>query len=151
MDKYEKVGQIFLGALSEVLATVSGFYLDINSQDTDKSFDEVSGVMYMHGKNSGMLYVTANRADVRVICSHIIGVPVKDVTPEDIDDTMCELVNMTAGNAKLRLSETDFMFSLSQPFVIKGKDVSIVTKKVTHIVSGSLTNGELSVRLKAVY
>jgi len=58
---------------------------------------------------------------------------------------------MTAGSAKLRLSDPDYMFSLLQPFVIRGNDVSIVTKKITRVESGTLTDGKISIRFKVVY
>ena len=151
MNIQEKLGDIYIEALTEVIATVSGISLNIGSRQTDSSFDDITGVMYLHGKKSGMLFVTAKKPDVKVLCSKMTGVSAADVTDDEIDDTMCELVNMTAGSAKLRLSNSDYMFSLSQPFVIKGNDVSIVTKSVTNVESGTLTGSDISVRLKVIY
>jgi len=151
MDIHDQLGLIYLEALSEVIATVTGLHLEVGSRESSKDFDDITGVMYLNGKKTGMLFVTANEYDARVVCSKMIGVPLDEVTLEDLDDTMCELVNITAGSSKLRFSETDYMFTLLQPFVIKGKDVSIVTKSITHIEAGTLTNGEISVSFKAVY
>ena len=151
MDVLDKLGLVYSQALIEVVGTVSGIHLQVGSRETDNNFDDITGVMYLNGKKSGMLFVTARESDVRVLCSHMIGVSQKEVTAADIDDTMCELVNMTAGSAKLRLSDTDYMFSLLQPFVIKGKNVSIVTKSITQVEAGTLTGAEVSVRFKVVY
>ena len=151
MDMLEKIGDIYIDALKEVVTTVSGIHLEVDSRNSDNRFDEITGVMYLHGNKNGMLFVTAKEPDVRVICSKMIGVPLADVSKDEIDDTMCELINMTAGNAKLRLSETDYMFSLLQPFVIKGRYVSIVTKSITKVEAGTLTDGKISVGFKLVY
>jgi len=151
MRKLDDLGLVYLEAMKEVISTVTGIHLKIGCRESHNDFDDITGVMYLNGKKSGMLFVTAKENDVREFCSKFIGVPIDDVTLDDLDDTMCEFVNMTAGNAKLRLSETDYMFSLLQPFVIKGKDVSIVTKSITHVESGTLTDGNISISFKAVY
>ena len=151
MEMLNMLGLIYSGALTEVVSTVAGIHLEVKSRETDNGFDEVTGVMYMNGRKNGMLFVSASEAHARVICSRIIGVTPDEVTKDDIDDAMCELVNMTAGSAKLRLSHTDYMFTLLQPFVITGKDVAIITKSITHVVSGTLSDGEISIKFKAVY
>ena len=151
MGMLEELSLVYLEALTEVIATVTGIHLQPGSRESNKDFGDITGVMYLHGNKSGVLFVTANKDDVRMLCSRFIGVSPKEVLPDDMDDIMCEIVNMTAGNAKLRLGETDYMFSLLQPFVIKGKDVSIVTKSITHIEAGTLTDGEISVSYKVIY
>jgi len=151
MDIINKIGDIYIDAIMEVVATVSGVHLEVESREPDNSFDDIIGVMYLHGNKNGMFFVTANEPSVRILCSHMIGAAPADVTLDEIDDTMCELVNMTAGSAKLRLSDTDFMFSLLQPFVIKGNDISIVTKSITQVEAATLTGGDVSIRLKVVY
>jgi len=151
MGTLDKLGLVFLDAMNEVVSTVTGIKLTVGSRESNKDFDDITGVMYLNGKKSGILFVTANKEDVRVFCANFIGVHPDEVTPDDLDDTMCEFANMTAGNAKLRLDGSDYMFTLLQPFVIKGKDVSIVTKNITQVEAGTLTNGEVSISFKAVY
>jgi len=151
MRVLDELSMAFSGALTEVIATVTGVHLNVVSRDHNNDFNDITGVMYLNGKKSGMLFVTANESDIRVLCSKFIGASLDEVTPEDLSDTMCEFVNMTAGNAKLRLSNTDYMFTLLQPFVIKGKDLSIVTKRITHVEAGTLSDGEVTIRFKAVY
>jgi CheY-specific phosphatase CheX len=130
---------------------VTGIHLQAGSRESNKELGDITGVMYLHGKKDGVLFVTANVDDIRILCSSFIGVSPEEVTEDDLDDLMCEVVNMTAGNAKLRFGDTDYMFSLLQPFVIKGKDVSIVTKSITHVEAGTLTDGEISVSYKVIY
>jgi len=151
VETLEKLGHVYSGALAEVIATVTGLHLRVESMESENELGDIIGVMCLNGKKSGVLFVSAKKDDVRILCSRFIGVNANDVTDTDIDDTICELVNMTAGSAKLRLSDTDYMFTLSPPFSIKGKDISIVTKAITHVIAGTLSNDEISVKFKAVY
>jgi len=151
MNALRQLGQVYLEALTEVIATVTGIHLQAGSCESGNSFEDITGIMYLNSKKSGMLIVTANEDDVRVLCSRLTGVPFEEVTEDDLYDTICEIVNMTAGNAKLRINDADYMYSLLQPFVLKGKDVSIITKAITHIEAGTLTDGNISVSFKAVY
>jgi len=151
MSALKKLGDIYIEALTEVVSTTSGILLDVDSRKSNKNFDEVTGVMYLHGQKTGMLFITAKESDIRILCANMIGAKPSEVSKEEIDDTMCELVNMTAGRAKLQLGDTEYMFSLLQPFVIKGKNVSIVTKSIAKIEAGSLTNGNITVRFIVVY
>jgi len=147
----KKLGTIYLNSLAEVISTTTGIHLHVKTQEIDFSFNEIVGVMSLDGQKNGMLFISAKAPDIRLLCSNMIGVPINDVTNDDIDDTMCEIVNMAAGSAKVRLSDTYYMFSLSQPFVIKGKDVSFVTKSPTEVSSGTLGNNDLSIKLKITY
>ena len=146
-----KLGTIYLTSLAEVVSTTTGLSLHVKSQENDFGFGEVTGLMSLDGQKKGMLFISAKTADVRVLCSNMIGVAIADVTSDDLDDTICELVNMTAGSAKVRLSDTEYMFSITQPFAIKGKDMSLTVKSSTDITSGVLGNNDINIKLKLVY
>ena len=147
----DQLGFIFAGALTEVISTTSGFSLEVSSTEDDAGFDEMIGIMSLNGNNPGMLFISAKESAVRVLCSFITGVSQDEVTKDDIDDALCELVNMTAGNAKLRFNNAEQMFTLSPPFVISGKNMSFITKKKIRVISRVLRNGEISVKLKVVF
>jgi len=150
VDDYDSLGVIFSEALAEVLASVTSVYLQCVSEEEDSGFEEITGVMALCSKKSGILFVSAKEQDIRALCSFMIGVPKEEVTKEDIEDALCEFVNMTAGSAKIRLSDPDYIFTLTSPFVIHGKDITIATKHRTHVISRVLGNGEISVKLKFV-
>jgi len=150
VDTIDNLGVIFSETLAEVIATVTSIYLHSVPSEEDAGFEEITGVMSLCSKKSGILFISAKEPDIRVLCSRMIGVPETDVTKEDIEDTLCEFVNMTAGNAKIRLSDPDYMFTLSPPFILEGKDMNIVTKSKTHVISIALGNGEISVKLKFI-
>jgi len=145
------LGAIFAGALAEVISTVSGISPGVLSSDRDADFDDIIGLMSLNGAKSGIVFISAGEADMRLLCSRMTGVPKEDVTKADMDDALGEIVNMTAGNAKLRFSDAEYMFTLSLPFVISGKGMSIGAKKNSHVITKRLGNGEITLKLKVVY
>ena len=151
MDNAENLGSVFLNALTEVISTVSGFYLEVMSSEKDGGFNEMTGAMPLNGEKNGMLFISADETDIRTLCSYMTGSPPDEITPDDVGDTVCELVNMTAGNAKLRLSGTEYGFELSPPFAVKGAGMTLITKSRTQVISRTLGNGEITVKIKLVY
>ena len=147
----EQLGFIFAGALGEIISTTSGFSLDVSPPEDDAGFDEMVGIMSLYGKNHGMLFISAGELAMRALCSFMTGVSKDEVTKEDMDDTLCELVNMTAGNAKMRFNDAEQTFTLSPPFVISGKNMSFITKKRVNVISKALGDGEISVKLKVIF
>ena len=151
MDDDHKLGFVFSDVLLEVISTSSGFSFEVLSQENDYDFDAITGVMNLNGDKGIMLFVTANEPDMRELCSCMIGVHADEVTTPDIEDALCEIVNMAAGGAKLRLSDTDYSFKISQPFIIRGDNMTILTKKRAHMISRTLGNSELSLKLKIIF
>jgi len=149
MNIDDQIEQIFSNVLTEIISIVSGFYLEVQSQDRDNSFDDITAVMSLCGKENILIFISAKEKDIRILCSFITGIPQEEVTKADMEDTLCELVNMTAGSAKLRLGGAEF--TLSPPFSISGSDMSIAVKNKTQIVSKVLGNHEISVKLKVVH
>jgi len=43
------------------------------------------------------------------------------------------------------------MFNLSQPFTVKGADMSIISKNRTRVISRTLSDGNVTVKIKIVY
>ena len=151
MDIDKELSVIFSEVLKEIIATFSGFSLDIMSNEADNDFDEMTGVMSLNGEKNGILFLSAKEKDIRSLCSYIIGADNDEITGEDIEDTLCELVNMTAGSAKLRLSGSDYVFNLSAPFILKGQNMRVVGKKKTRVISNTLGNDEITIKVKVVY
>jgi CheY-specific phosphatase CheX len=146
-------------SLAEVLSTCVGIEADIRdlgSGDTVRGSDDgiagsseqplfsaMTGAMSLIGGKPGMLFVSASEADVTSLCAAMIGVSEGEVTKADAEDSLCEVVNMTAGSAKLRIGGSH-AFTLSSPFVIRGEGVSIATKKRSHVAARALEGGGLS-------
>jgi len=150
VNAIENLGVIFTDALAEVIGTVTSVHLQSAQVDEDAGFEELTGVMSLYSKKGGTLFITAKEPAIRFLCSSMTGIPEEEVTGDDIEDTLCEFVNMTAGNAKLRISDPDYIFTLSLPFIVKGKDVTIDSKRKSHMISRILKNEEVSLKIKFV-
>ena len=147
----EKLSSIFADALTGVISKMAGFSFDILSSDADNNFEEITSVMNLNGMNHGIIFISAKEKVMRIISSFMTGIPENEITRDDIEDTLCELVNMTAGNAKLRTNNTEHTFTLSQPFIINGENLSIKAKKRINIFSRILGNNEISIKLKLIF
>ena len=147
----DELGDVFADVLVEVVSTISGFSLNVLSSEPETSSDELVGIVSLNGLKSGMLLISSEEAKMRTLCSFMTGIPKNTVTKDDIDDAMCELVNIVAGNAKLRLGGSGYLFTCSTPFVVSGANLSVITKKRTCIVSRFLGGSEISVTLRIIY
>ena len=147
----DKIGDAFADSLIEVIMGTSGFFFEVLSSESDSDFDGTIGLMRLEGEKSGMLFVSAEKTDMKVLCSFMAGVAQDEVTEDDIRDAMCEIVNMTAGGAKLRLGGGDYIFSLSPPFAISGENMSVSAKKRTRVISRTVGDVDMSVKLKIIY
>jgi len=145
-------GFIFADSLSEVVSIASGFSFDVIQSDGDIRFDCMVGAMNIIGnKKNGMIFISAKESDMRILTSYMTGASVDEIKKEDMCDALCELVNMTAGNVKIRISDPDYMFMLSLPFAITGENVSVITKSHAKAFTQVLGNGEISLKLKVIY
>ena len=153
MDIREYLGSIFSTVLAEVIRTVSGFWLAIKPLGHDTAADEekITSMMRLRGSINGAVILSAAPSDIKIICSSMIGVPLEEVTSEDIEDTLRELVNMTAGGAKLRLSDTDFAFALAPPFIAKEEDLDYIASMEDQSCTIALGNESIAITLQVAY
>jgi len=147
----DSISSIFAGALSEIIAKTTGLTFDISPPEENYGFDEMTGFINLAGKNHGMVFISAKEEAIRLICSLMTGVSKSEITGKDIEDTLCELVNMTAGSARLRFNTAEQTYTLSPPFLIRGENMSFITKKRVNVISMVLGNEEISIKLKIVF
>ena len=146
----EELDAVFIDAFSEVISTSTGVALELISSESDPGFFDVTAGINLSGNKQGMLFISAAHDTALTLCSYMTGVMKEDATEEDIIDAMCEFANMTAGNAKLRLGNSEFLFSLSSPFVIEGKEMSITTKRKVHVLSTTFSCNDFSIKMKLI-
>jgi len=151
VDIDKQLGKVFSDAMLEILSVTAGFYHEVLSEESNNDFDEMVGLMHLKGKMLGLLFVSAKETDMKVLCSCMTGIPHDDLTRKDVEDALCELMNMTAGNAKLRLGNSEYVYDLTSPLLLCGENMSISTKKRTHVISRSIGNGKMSIKIKLVY
>ena len=143
-----KFERAFTDAFLEVVLTSTGIPLQVLSSKSDMSFAEITGVMNLNGSKHGVLFISAGVASIQGLFAHMTGTPKDEITQEDILDTICELVNMTAGNAKLRLGDDQFI--LSAPFALRGENMTMILKKRVRVLTWVIGNDEITFQLKVV-
>jgi len=146
-----RIGSIFADALAEVVATTTGFSFDTVQPESGSGFDELIGFIGLNGNNQGIVFISASESTMRIICSYMTGISENELKINDLEDGLCELVNMTAGSAKLRFNSTDQTYTLSPPFLLHGRDINISTKKRVQFNSWYLGNENISLKLKLVF
>ena len=147
----DQVGFIFSDVIVDVISTTCGISTEVFNVDEGFQFNELIGLMNLTGKNHGIIFISADENSIRTLAAYMTGVSNNEITKDDIYDTLSEIVNMTAGNAKLRFNRSEDMFTLTSPFVISGKDMSAVMKKRINSVSRLISNSEISLLLTVVF
>ncbi|MDR0248768.1 MAG: chemotaxis protein CheX [Oscillospiraceae bacterium] len=140
---------IFSDALAEVLAVSTGAQYHPVSVRPGETLCAVAGMMTLAGQKHGLLLIHASEAAMREVYTLMTGAD--DVTDADITDTACEIVNMTAGSAKLRLGGSDYAFSLTTPLVIKGDGMSLFAKQRVSVFDAALECAGSLIHIKLVY
>jgi len=149
-DDVKLVSNAFCDALQQVIKTCTGFELEIDYLDDENKFSEVIGAMSLIGNKNGMLFISGKESDIQILNSYMTGSLNNDVTKEDINDTLCEIVNMTAGSAKLRLGNSEYLFNLTSPYILRGQNIQISTKKRVGIITKVLSGDSISLRMMIV-
>ena len=144
-----QIGMVFSEVLKEVVIKTTGFSLDDAGVSGD--FDELIGLMSLNGYHHGLVVISAKYDTIKTLSSAMTGISINDVTKDDIYDTLCELVNMTAGNAKLRFNSSEDIYMLSPPFIVYGADMSIVSKNRVNFISKTLSGDGITLNLKVVF
>ncbi|MCL2628301.1 MAG: chemotaxis protein CheX [Oscillospiraceae bacterium] len=147
----DKIATLFSDALVDVLTTATGLGFSIVSEESTIELDDLVSFLSLYGDNNGMLFISANEAVSRKLCASMTGGKDDEVSPDEIDDALCELANMTAGNAKLRFNAAGTLYTLSPLFILRGKDMSIQSKKRVSIVTRHLMCDNMSIKLKVVF
>lgn len=100
--------------------TVKRTGLKVN--DTFAPEYDVTGIIGLSGKASGDVVISFERQLALIVTRELTG-ETCDIITEDVIDTIGELTNMIAGNAKTSMQELEMTLAL--PTVIVGKNHSI--------------------------
>jgi len=147
----EQVGRIFTDAMIDVLATSTGLDFTVSSEDADIKLDDMVSFLSLYGENNGMLFISASEKVSLTLCAQMTGTKASEIVKSDVDDALCEIANMTAGNAKLRFNNAGTVYTLSPLFLVRGNSMSITSKKRVTLISRQLVCDKLSIKLKVVF
>jgi CheY-specific phosphatase CheX len=136
--------------LIEVITKTTGISLQSIPGEAKEGLGDLTGIMRLDGQNGGIILISVSEANIRTLCSYMIGIPQSEVTWDEMEDALCEIVNMTAGNIKVRLGNSEYAITLSMPFVIAGQKMTLATKHREKVIAVHLGNDELSIELRVI-
>jgi len=146
-----EIGKVFGSTMIDVVAKTTGIQIEILEDEHDISLDEFVGIMSLNSIKGGLFLISAKEHDMRFICSYMLGLRAWDVSVADIGDVLCELVNMTAGNARLQFRYPEYMFTLTTPFLLSGVDMAITTKKRADDIIIGFGNKDIKLSIRLIY
>lgn len=150
----EFAGNCFSDAVTEVINTAANLELhEINADSIchGKYTGIVSGVMLLTGERNAVLSLTISQYEAAALVSYMTGNLPEELGKEEICDGIAELVNMTAGRAKVKLKGTEYHFNITPPFSILGRDYSTVYKSGIPRIHKKFAAGDMVISLEVAY
>jgi chemotaxis protein CheX len=121
--------QLSIVEILSTMALMNPEVAQVYRRTTQFHFGEVTGIMALAGEKKGAMLISLHEELARNIISSIIAVPASDLSEDDMNDGVGELVNMIAGGTKARLSDYEEDFLLSAPTVVLGAKHRVVQHK----------------------
>jgi CheY-specific phosphatase CheX len=122
--------QSFIEGLCEAVGKMTGFCVnEVGRDDLRLKCIDISGGMILSGERNALLVVGVSRKTASNLISYMVGMDAADLAEEELADGISELVNMTAGIAKIKMAECGTNFNLSSPFAVTGDNIRVTVKK----------------------
>jgi len=83
-------------------------------------FGDISSVMGITGDSEGVIAVTFHQDLAFSLIAKMAGCDEDDLSVDDVNDGVGEIINMIAGSAKKIVTETNMSFDISLPTIIMG-------------------------------
>lgn len=121
-DQLEQIVEAFVKATTMVLGTTCG-QVEVAYRRSDGELDcadgNIIGVMGMAGQPGLTTTISVPSKLATGIVSLMSGYDEEDLSRSDVDDGVCEFLNMVCGNAKTWLNRDGFDLALSMPTLIR--------------------------------
>jgi chemotaxis protein CheX len=151
-ERVDLLGKYFVQALQDVTATMSGITITENGDGkTNNNAGEISSVMLLVGEKNMLATISMPRETATILVSYMTGISAEKILSEELYDGVAELVNMVAGQAKAFISATPYRFQITSPFVIVGKDYSIVHKNRVATFCKGFEAADMKMQLKLYF
>lgn len=90
---------------------------------------DVSALMGIGGGITGSMALTMSEATARHFMGNMLGMNGADLSREELQDGVGEMVNLITGSAKSVVTGTKYAFNISLPSIIWGANHTIWTRK----------------------
>lgn len=137
-------------AIVKVIGTTSGFELNNSLLITGNNplqESQLVGIMFLTGNTNALLAVTMSNKTASTLVSYISGIETTELSDEDIQDGVSELINMIAGSAKSLLKDTKFYFHLTSPITVVGENRLMIHKGTGNKLYKRFHFGDMQINL----
>jgi len=110
-------------AVTEVISTMLNYQPVIVPCDESALIPGVSAIVGLGGKVSGIIAIHMTAENACTLASGLLGMSFEEVD-EIVADAMGEIVNMLAGGLKKHACQSEELFKISIPSVIRGNNYS---------------------------
>lgn len=124
--------QPFILSVQEIMSMMAVMSVELDElylNTTPFHYGDVSGIMALTGEKKGIIMISFFEELSSRIISSIMGLPIEEISDDELLDGVGELINMIAGGAKARLGDSEYHFLLSAPTVITGNQHRVVQQK----------------------
>ena len=145
----------FVNSVKQVLNITAGEDIEKHQLFLEQSADipgEISALINIDGDLRGKIAVSFEREYARTITSKIIGCEESELSDEDVQEGMGEIVNQVTGKVRTDLWNFGYRFQISIPEIINGPISQIQTKEITpvHIIVFKSSKSMFSVQINIV-
>lgn len=148
------LGKCLSNAVENVMSTMAGIAISETGGGTGEMVsqcNQITGIMMLLGENNSMITISVDRQTALTIVSYMTGVEVSDLQDNELCDGVAEIVNMISGSAKAMLSESEYYFQITPPFVVVGGEHDIVHKSNVTRLFKRFSTGDGDIRLSLYF
>lgn len=148
----DRLGERYAQSLAEVVETTSGISLSPCEGCATRGSTTIVAAAGLQGEaDSGILALHSNAATLRLLTSYITGAMEADITEDDLNDCLQEIVNMTIGIVKLKSTTQEPKYQIAAPFVFTGDDIRFLSKRGALRFIRCLGGGDLFIELNMFF
>ena len=119
------LNEALLSGAKEIFETMIFMSIEESSESEQQiEGDALLGSITFQGKLEGCLTICCGMSCAKTIAMNMLGMePDAEISHEDINDAIGEVVNMVMGSIKARLMDSVGNFNVSIPIVVSGREL----------------------------
>jgi CheY-specific phosphatase CheX len=145
----ETIAKGFLNGVNETVLKMTGFNLMQNKCSIETFKNEVCGIMFMKGFENALFLISTQREAAKVYISYMTGIEPENLSEDEINDGILEILNMSAGIAKSAVENCEYV--LTSPVSISGDSINFKTKKFVEKYEYKLCAENMDVKIGIFY
>lgn len=142
-DSLGDLSRQYAQSVAEVVETTADISLALQDGASPCEDAAYVAIACLQGEESGILALRSNADTLRILTAYMTGLSEDEVTEDDLQDCLHEIINMTIGIVKTKSSAQDAKHQIAAPFVLTGEGVRFLYKRhamhaVCHLAGDAL-------------